>query len=316
MKRIIENLLRAFLAGVMGFALLLSLAACTEKRDNNTTAAESTTNSAEKTTIAEEPKFDTITLGSYPQQKVTDSAIKAALNLNKLSADLTVSYGGSKYKKVILTEDSNGFKKNTVYWFKIEPIKWRVLSNTEGILFVMAEKILDNKVYNSISAPTTWETSSLRSWLNNDFYNAVFTSVEKALINESVVVNEDNPILSTEGGNDTKDKLFVLSFSEAILAFNDGGLVSSSPNSLLQAKGTDYSKSQGIWVETYAGDPNIGYSVWWLRTVGNTESKGSVVGADGVPDCTHSAIIDEAFGIRPAFNINASSVVVTRGIAE
>ena len=60
----------------------------------------------------------------------------------------------------------------------------------------------------------TWEDCALRAWLNDDFLNAAFTEAEQEHIAVTNVVNEDNPIFGTPGGNDTSDKIWLLSLGD------------------------------------------------------------------------------------------------------
>jgi len=110
---------------------------------------------------------DIIAFGSYPQTKVTSSTTITALNKLTRDSKGDVTYNGSKYRRVYFTQytpyyadldptadnsfqDDNGYFIKTVYWFKFEPVHWRVLSNSNGELFVMAIKILDSKTYNQV----------------------------------------------------------------------------------------------------------------------------------------------------------------------
>lgn len=96
-----------------------------------------------------------------------------------------------------------------------EPIKWRVLSVDGNDAFLLADQNLDSQPYNEIGKDVTWETCTLRKWLNSDFLNNAFDSSEQAAIMDTIVVNEDNPFYGTEGGNDTVDKVYLLSIAEA-----------------------------------------------------------------------------------------------------
>ena len=227
---------------------------------------------------------DIITYGSYPQTNVTDSALITNLNACTPDADNNATNAGEKYKKVYFTQytpyyataapdadhsyqDDNGYYTETVYWFKYEPIQWRVLSNTNGELFVMAEKILDSRAYTQALTPVTWETSDLRAWLNNNFYDTAFTADEKVRIETSLVVNDDHPVYHTEGGNDTNDKVYLLSYNEAINTAYGFNSSYSKADTARQAQGTDFAKSSGIFV--YTASPCTGNSGWWLRSPGN-----------------------------------------------
>ena len=78
----------------------------------------------------------------------------------------------------------------------------------------------DNKVlfYNNKECTiyaSDWETSSLRKWLNNDFYNTAFTDLEKAQVGISHLENKSRG-LSKYDGADTYDRIFVISYYDAV----------------------------------------------------------------------------------------------------
>jgi len=97
-----------------------------------------------------------------------------------------------------------------------EKIDWRVLAVENGKALLLSEKILDTKPYNDKIEDVTWETCTLRKWLNNDFYSTAFSSSEQLRIVTNIVVNSDTPDNGNLGGNDTSDKLFLLSYAEVI----------------------------------------------------------------------------------------------------
>lgn len=101
-----------------------------------------------------------------------------------------------------------------------EPIKWRVLSVDGSNAFLMSDNVLDERQYAEIREDNscTWETSDLRTWLNQDFYQNAFSQEEQAAILTGKVVNEDNADTGTDGGNDTEDKIYVLSVNEVCKA--------------------------------------------------------------------------------------------------
>ena len=98
--------------------------------------------------------------------------------------------------------DPNGKKK--------EPIEWIVLQKdyTNNTASLVSKYILDCKCYNDLRENTTWETCSLRNWLNNEFYNMAFSNDEKKRIVSKIIVNEKNYEFGTDGGNSTEDKVF------------------------------------------------------------------------------------------------------------
>ena len=95
-----------------------------------------------------------------------------------------------------------------------QPIRWRVLKRDGDDLFLMAEQAVGRKLYHDKDEDVTWETCTLRQWLNNDFYNEAFSEAEKQAIKYTIVINEDNPVYGTDGGNDTIDKVYIPSVQE------------------------------------------------------------------------------------------------------
>jgi hypothetical protein len=170
-----------------------------------------------------------------------------------------------------------------------EKITWVVVAAEKGKILLVSEKVLDTKTYNSERADITWENSTVRGWLNKDFLDAAFTSKEQRKVIETTVVNPDNPKYNTPGGNETKDKLFLLSFEEAGKYF--------TTDELRRAKGTDFAKNNGLKLDEsilYAGN-----SVWWLRTPGLKANHACYVNNDGV--IYQTLFVDlPNFGIRPA----------------
>lgn len=182
--------------------------------------------------------------------------------------------------------------------FKTEPIKWRVLSVDGDDAFLLADECLDCKPYNTKNEDVTWETCSLRKWLNEDFYNEAFNRSEQAAIMETKVVNKDNPEYGTAGGNDTMDRIYLLSLDEAENA--DYGFASDSAR---RSKNTDYAKCN------HAYSFSDGTGVWWLRSPGFSSIYASFVFYDGCVYRYGSFVISYIIAARPALHLNLSSSV-------
>ena len=111
-----------------------------------------------------------------------------------------------------------------------EPIEWVILTEEDGRLFLTSRYILDYQAYNIDYEDVTWETCSLREWLNNDFYNAAFDDEEKERVLTVINSNPDNNgYWATEGGNDTEDRVFLLSYDEAATYFADDEARATGP---------------------------------------------------------------------------------------
>ena len=174
-----------------------------------------------------------------------------------------------------------------------EPIVWRVLDVSSGKMLLLSEYAIDAQPYNLYYAGVTWETCSLRSWLNNDFLYNAFNSSERSSIAETYVSNPPNPAYGTNGGGDTRDKIFLLSIPEAQRYFREG--------TQLQCYATRYTNVTGIKKDPSAKDARRGdLWWWWLRTPGSQQQYGATVNLDGgiVKIGYH---VDDAYcGVRPA----------------
>ena len=244
-----------------------------------------------------------------------------------------ISLGGAKYRAVRFTQyrpyyteyssspdysyqDDNGYTVNNIYYFKYEPLKWRVLDPETGI--VLSKSIIDSQAYsNTIYENGTdaygytaywnnasytkyandYATSSIRKWLNEDFYNTAFTSSQKQNILPTTL---DNSAYSTDYSKydsvSTTDNVFLLSYSEAqntSYGFTDN----TSSTETRKAVGTDYAKAQGLWV--YSSNK---CSCWRLRSAGSNYDYACRVSLGG--DVSGSDSVDHTNGgVRPAMRL-------------
>ncbi len=222
-------------------------------------------------------------------------------------------------------QDDNGYNTNTTYWFKFEPLKWKVLDPDTNL--IICESIIDcqpysNTLYYKSGSSTTYayyndasysnyasnyETSSIRNWLNNNFYNTAFTDSEKNNIKISSIENKGYyTSIGTTGyaaldSNSTEDYVFMLSYNDsknASYGFNN--------DDARRAKGSDYAKSQGLYVKTGTGTYG-GESYWHLRAAGDSSLKSTYIAVGG-----HSAFVSASsceIGVRPALNFNRTSEI-------
>ena len=102
-----------------------------------------------------------------------------------------------------------------------EPIEWLVLAKEENRVLMISRYALDCQPYNTGQTDVTWETCTLRTWLNGTFLNTAFSSEEQAMIPTVTVSADKNPMYSTNPGKMTKDMVFLLSIPEANRYFQD-----------------------------------------------------------------------------------------------
>ena len=174
-----------------------------------------------------------------------------------------------------------------------KPIEWIVMKNEGNQVLLLSKYVLDAKPYNEEFEEVTWETSDIRKWLNNEFYTTAFNKSEKAKIQTSLIKNEDNSEHGTSGGNDTEDKVFLLSEKEAETLFsNDDERI---------AKATEYAEKSGV----YVNEEKAAY--WWLRSPGDSGDDAAEVIYSGWVYRDGNYVDDSSGGVRPALHLNLQS---------
>ena len=101
-----------------------------------------------------------------------------------------------------------------------EPIQWMVLARDGDRVLVISRYILDCVRYDEEYRRVTWETCTLRAWLNGEFLDSAFDADEQLLIPTTHVTADPNPDFTMDPGEDTEDKLFLLSIPEAEAYFH------------------------------------------------------------------------------------------------
>ena len=155
-----------------------------------------------------------------------------------------------------------------------EDIEWIVLTKKEDSYLVISKYALDCKLYNETNEFVTWQTSSLRSWLNDDFLNKAFTEEESNQIPTVQVAADENPHHGINPGVATSDKIFLLSINEAEQFFTTDEARRCAP--------TAYAKAQGAYTNSgYQTSSGEAACWWWLRSPGYTQSNAAYVNLDG-----------------------------------
>ena len=294
---------------------------------------------------------DVIEFGRYPQSRVLDPTLTDALyEIDPYDANWTslgyysiggfgamtptnamrykdVTYQGEMYRGVIFNayKDANTWVDsgqyfatpgqldlNTIYWFKFEPLRWRVLDPDAGL--VISESIIDARAYNNYltedhyiyygdAAKTylasNYAESEIRAWLNDDFCNTAFNADEQAVLQAAVLNNDCDMTLSgSENFHDcdapaTQDAIFLLDYKTVADGDNSylagGGAV---------AQGTDYAAAQGLYY-----DETSLSAYWWLRTPGIDDGKDAAwVDFNGHAD-TYLTVTSACTGVRPVIKL-------------
>lgn len=167
-----------------------------------------------------------------------------------------------------------------------EDIAWLVLAKENNKIFVISEKALDCQPYNIEQyANVTWETCTLRKWLNTDFINSAFSSDEKAKISTVTVSADKNPKYGTDPGNATQDQVFLLSITEANKYF-------------------DYDNIKTCRLTDYAAAKTSTGWYWWLRSPGDYHGLAAYVNFDGSISNDGYIVSNSSVAVRPAMWIS------------
>ena len=222
----------------------------------------------------------------------------------------TFAYNKSVFEETTSKSESSSQKKDNNPDYKIgetiefgnypqdkdgteKPIEWIVMKNEGNQVLLLSKYVLDAKPYNEEFEKVTWETSDIRKWLNNEFYTTAFNKTEKAKIQASLIKNEDNSEYGTSGGNDTEDKVFLLSEKEAETLFSN--------EEERIAKATEYAEKSGV----YVNEEKAAY--WWLRSPGDSGDDAAEVIYSGWVYRDGDSVYDNSGGVRPALHLNLQS---------
>lgn len=168
---------------------------------------------------------------------------------------------------------------------------------------------LSAQPYNTAQEEVTWETCTLRQWLNDDFLNAAFTEEEQARLVTALVTADEKPNNSSgqaiNQGSATYDRVYLLSYPEAEKYFPSEESWSCFP--------TKYAIAMNVYrYKPDAGYRRSGATDWWLRTRASSYDDRfrayvvvfgyRSVGDDGL--VTDNAIIDnERYAVRPVIQL-------------
>ena len=180
-----------------------------------------------------------------------------------------------------------------------EAIEWTVLDKDGMSLLLVSKYALDCQRYNTSYTDVTWESCSLRKWMNGTFLNNAFSAEEQSQIQNTNVSADKNPEYSTNPGNATTDKVFLLSITEAEKYFTSDESRVCAP--------TAYAMSRGAWTsDSYKTASGEATCWWWLRSPGDTQYFATSVNCVGsVGDGGHPVYIADDC-VRPAMWINLS----------
>ena len=186
-------------------------------------------------------------------------------------------------------------------------IEWLVLARDGNRALLLSRHGLDTQPYNEDYEDVTWEKCTLRTWLNDTFINKAFTEEEQSAILLTDVNNGQSQCCNrwdTTGGNDTQDKVFLLSYAEANEYLDV--TYENSDNMVSRIVPTDYAKKQGAQASNSKKTADGEYAVgWWLRSPGNFQFRAAFVTSGGA--LYYDFVRSSRIRVRPALWVNLES---------
>ena len=182
--------------------------------------------------------------------------------------------------------------------YENETLSWIVIDVKDGKALLLSEKVIDIVPYNTEKTDVTWETCSLRKWLNEDLYYGSFTDAERQMIVKTTVDNKDLPDEGYNYGNDTEDYLYVLSYREMLntAADCDEYIKPAYTNIAME-------HHNNVRVNYWRRDPGMmGDGTVALKTLGTMEFDGRLQ-----PYC--SDVNSSYVGVRPAMWVDIDMLV-------
>jgi hypothetical protein len=259
--------------------------------------------------LANTKNLNCITKHKYYKRAIADSTIKA-----QLSGYIRTING------CIAAEQKRTPKIGGLYYFA--GYDWRVLDIKNNKMLLISEKILEDRPYHQTRSNKTWELSTLRKYLNGEFYDKLGEA--KSAIVETNNNNQKNQWYDTVGGNVTNDKVFLLSLDELVKYFGDSGDLSNKRRKDYKGNNQSdgycfYDSYNNARIAKYGGEA----SMWWLRSPGRFSTTAAYVSHYGsvfVTGCRVNEdciVVDKGInvktgyaGVRPALWLNLQSEIL------
>ena len=177
---------------------------------------------------------------------------------------------------------------------------WRVLEIHGGQALIITERVIEQRAFHHVNEPVTWETCDMRQYLNGEFYDK-FLPGEQAKIVLATVTDRPNPWYGNPCGNETQDKIFLLSYDEVVRYFGDSG-------HLHHRIGVDhgYGTAHGDAISDEYNSARIALNLhgfnafWWLRSPGGQHTHTTAGSVDCVIWMCGDGVHRKDGGVRPA----------------
>ena len=255
-----------------------------------------------------------VLFGFWPSsKKAEDVNIDKSKKINVRG--LNFYKGDDDFYYVEIERDSY-YYENQYNYFKMEPIKWRILSDDyNGGCLLLAENILYGSDF--IDYENYYENGEMRSWLNNIFYRNAFIDDDRNKIITTEVDNSLDSAIDSDNliekqseyyGNNTNDKIFLLSENEVTSKKYGFGKYNANDKSRCR-KATDFAMYNSA--SNYMDEEFGNNGSWWLRSsYDNRKEYNRVITSKGSADDYNSMSYNSGIGIVPALVVSYDDLLV------
>ena len=262
---------------------------------------------------------NTISYGLYPQARVSDKMLVESLEtLTEVESNGWYLYNGEYYAKDIAKPtrtatyyfiDGTKIEEGKTYWYKCEPIIWKILNVKDDSYLLLSESVLDAQIFAEYRDGkdyagrycNNYQYSNIRSWLLNDFYNTAFifdnSIIQTTFVDNSVTTTGSN--ISEYICNDTNDKVFLLSYKDYLNPEYGFSEDRSCEDEMRQSKPSEWAVARGV-LQRYLPSG----ATYWTRTP--AEDAASARYIDRTGEMRGSAPVMDYFGVRPAITVKLS----------
>ncbi len=181
-----------------------------------------------------------------------------------------------RLSEVYIPREVNMQKEDIIVFDKYE---WQVLAIQNDIALIVTKFIIEQRPYHDTYQDITWADCALRTYLNGEFYER-FSKANQSRIVPVINQNLDNQLYGTKGGQDTQDRIFLLSLEEVCKYFGDSSANLNNPGINQRYWFERKDKNNSKRLAKLLGKE--GYWWWWLRSPGRVPVKAVYIwGTDG-----------------------------------
>lgn len=197
--------------------------------------------------------------------------------------------------------------------FKIKKFgnyEWFVIYDEKDRQLLLSKDIIEIRPYHDVDECVCWENSKIRQWLNKEFLKSFDEKYQRNILKVEQQ-NKSNPQYNINGGRNTKDKCFLLSYEELkkymnidITKRNNNDLLNIKNNNIKLKAVVNLSKKTLYELKNRT---KLDYSMvngqqigWWLRTPGSQGNRAMRINCNGAVRLHGREVTGRLVGVRPA----------------